>query len=115
MRLTLFLRLSLLGTVMALTGCSSQPEPPPSLEYAFWLDSDAVLQNQFRITFFKPDSSWYKSSKRRTNPLLDDHNLFLHLEKELDQRQLCLQGYQIMERRPTAKGITLAGRCSAIH
>ncbi|SHH21256.1 hypothetical protein [Ferrimonas marina] len=33
------------------------------------------------------------------------------LESELDQRGLCLEGYEILEQRPTAKGIALQGQC----
>ncbi|GAA4902102.1 hypothetical protein [Ferrimonas pelagia] len=38
--------------------------------------------------------------------------LMLLLEQELDAHQLCSQGYEILEQRPTANGVALRGTCS---
>ncbi|MBY6017740.1 hypothetical protein KUW04_08130 [Halomonas denitrificans] len=42
---------------------------------------------------------------------IDDHTLMALLEQELDQRQLCLDGYRILEQRPTQRGVLLRGHC----
>ncbi|MBY5992536.1 hypothetical protein [Ferrimonas balearica] len=42
---------------------------------------------------------------------IDDRTLMALLEQELDQRQLCLEGYRIIEQRPTQHGVVLQGHC----
>lgn len=43
--------------------------------------------------------------------LTEEHQLTALLEQELDQRKLCLNGYQIIEQRPTQNGLVIVGKC----
>ncbi|QIZ75663.1 hypothetical protein [Ferrimonas lipolytica] len=111
MRLKSFSAVIIAALSSVLSGCSSLPTAVPELDYTFWANTQKSEQAEFRITFFTPSETWFKQARTEDDPLLNDHFLFVHLEKELDQRQLCLQGYEITERRRLTKGITLSGEC----
>ncbi|GAA5190340.1 hypothetical protein [Ferrimonas gelatinilytica] len=121
MRLLLALGLSLLA------GCAQRPDTIAPRDYAFSAQSD-TSPNRFRLTYFGPPEPPRRNMDPTPSPrqgvsgeapeslpgqgnLISDHQLFTLLEQELDQRHLCLQGYRILSRRPTARGVTMEGQC----
>ncbi|MBY5992570.1 hypothetical protein [Ferrimonas balearica] len=115
--------------VLLLSACASAPPAP---EHFFTTETDE--QGELRFTFNyiqvteplsrrqRQQLAQLEASQPRRNrdpepplpgqgPLIDQHQLYLDLEKELDERGLCLEGYRIDRRHPTRQGISLSGRC----
>ncbi|SHH77849.1 hypothetical protein [Ferrimonas marina] len=117
--------LPLLGLIL-LTGCSSAgPKPLPEDNHAFSFDTGQDGETEFVFTYFgeeaAPDPRLRRLQQRPTSDsgpvpgsgaYVDEHQLFLLLERELDANELCLDGYRIIKRRPTRHGITMQGRCA---
>ncbi|MBY6017697.1 hypothetical protein [Ferrimonas balearica] len=111
--------------MFGLASCAGKPPPPPPQHY-FTSEQGADGELRFTFNYIQPiDPRLSRRLKQERyaepdaiqvtlpgdGPLIDQHQLYLDLEKALDQRQLCLDGYRIDQRYSTRRGISLQGRC----
>ncbi|GAA4898781.1 hypothetical protein [Ferrimonas pelagia] len=118
------MRGALAASLVMIAGCAQTADPITEQDYAFSVQPDET-SSHFRLTYFgqpggepnrmAPNGAIQPARDGDTVPgqgaLINEHQLFLLLEQQLDQRQLCLHGYRITQRRPTRRGVTLEGHC----
>ncbi|MBY6186418.1 hypothetical protein KUV89_07310 [Marinobacter hydrocarbonoclasticus] len=112
--------------ISGLAACSSKPPPPPQHYFTTETGADGTVRFTFNYIQITESSRTRKRGSQPASPeaynyvgmtlpgqgpLIDQHQLFVDLEKALDARQLCLEGYRIDQRHPTRRGVSLQGRC----
>lgn len=113
-----------------LAACAGKAPIPPPPQHFFNTEQGPDGETRFTFNYIQPEQE--RRSRRREpallvevpdsrdanapvlpgqGPMIDQHQLYLDLEKALDERQLCLNGYRIDQRYPTRQGVSLRGRC----